>query len=146
MEQQSSKSWVKILLTLGVTVGVAFFATNYFLTTYHVSSKYSLEEISKEMNRNAPKMIDDATRLDSTTFAESTLNYHYTLIAIDRDSALVDYEALTAEMKQKAQENLDKNPVMSDYRENKITLHYFFNDNKQRPIFDYSVKHHAKQK
>lgn len=48
-------------------------------------SKESLQVAADYLNRQSPKMIDSATRLDKTTVDTRTIIYHYTLIGQSRD-------------------------------------------------------------
>jgi hypothetical protein len=67
------------------------------------------------------------------------------LINTDKDSTEFDFALIQSEMSQKAQENLNTNPVMKDYRENNISLHYIFKDKNNNNVFDYTVKPKVKK-
>jgi len=123
-----------------VSFVVAFLVASYFLSKNEPPVNETLVKISKEMNRSMPKMMDAETRLDSTSVGDNKLNYHYTLINVDKDSTYLNFEEVKSEMKEKAQNNLDTNPVMKEYRENDIALQYIFKDKNNNNIFDYTVK------
>ncbi len=128
------------IITFIVSFVVAFLVASYFLSKNEPPVNETLVKISKEMNRSMPKMMDAETRLDSTSVGSKKLNYHYTLINIDKDSAYLNFETVKSEMMEKAQSNLDTNPVMKEYRENDIALQYIFKDKNNNNIFDYTVK------
>lgn len=128
------------ILAFIISFVVAFLVASYFLSKNEPEVNETLVKISKEMNRSMPKMMDAETRLDSTSVGNNKLNYHYTLINIDKDSTYLNFEAVKSEMMEKAQSNLDTNPVMKEYRENDIALQYIFKDKNNNNVFDYTVK------
>ncbi|MDD3004213.1 hypothetical protein [Flavobacterium sp.] len=141
MQKGSNKITVTQIIVFGISFGLAYFATNYFFFNKKELPNDMLINVAKEMNASMPKMIDAETRLDSTSVENSTLNYHYTLINIDKDNANWNFDDIKSNMIIKAQENLDHNPSMKDYRENGVALHYIFNDKNQNELFSYTVKH-----
>ena len=141
MQKKSNKITLTHIIVFAISFGIAYFATNYFFFNKKETSNAMLINVSKEMNETMPKMIDAETRLDSTSVDNSTLNYHYTLINIDKDNADWNFDEIKSNMTIKAQENLDHNPSMKDYRDNDVSLHYIFNDKNQNQLFNYTVKH-----
>lgn len=137
---EKKKISVSQIIAFGISFLATYFIVNYFLSKNEPQVDETLVKISKEMNRSLPKMIDVETRLDSTSVGSNKLNYHYTLINIDKDSTILDIEAVKSEMMENAQSNLDTNPVMKEYRENDIALQYIFKDKNKNSIFDYTVK------
>ena len=144
MEKKSSKITPIQIVVFVISFAVAYFAVDYFFSKNDSTPNAMLVNVSKEMNQTMPKMMDSETRLDSTSVANETLNYHYTLINILKDSSEVDFNLVKSEMIQKAQHNLDTNAAMKEYRENDISLHYIFTDKEKNPVFDYTVKYDKK--
>ncbi|WP_432672835.1 hypothetical protein [Flavobacterium sp. SM2513] len=141
MEKTAKKKIIVQGIIFVISFGIAFFGANYFFSKKKETPNAMLVEASKEMNQSMPKMVDAATRLDSTSVESSTLNYHYTLINVVKDSSDMDFDLVKQTMTAKAQENLDTNTAMKEYRENGVSLHYIFKDKDQNEIFDYTVKH-----
>lgn len=141
MEKTAKKKIIVQGIIFVISFGIAFFGANYFFSKNKETPNAMLVEASKEMNQSMPKMVDEATRLDSTSVESSTLNYHYTLINVVKDSSDMDFDLVKQTMTAKAQENLDTNTAMKEYRENEISLHYIFKDKDQNEVFDYTVKH-----
>ncbi|WP_396177545.1 hypothetical protein [Flavobacterium sp.] len=133
------------LIVFGVTFAIAYFVTQYFLFKNEDTPNTMLVENARIANKNLPKMLDKETRLDSISVDNTTLKYHHTLINTDKDSTEFDFALIQSEMSQKAQENLNTNPVMKDYRENNISLHYIFKDKNNNNVFDYTVKPKVKK-
>ena len=133
------------IVAFGITFVLTFLVVSYLLSENEPPVNETLVKISKEMNRSMPKMLDAETRLDSTSVGNSKLNYHYTLINFPKDSMEIDFEAVKLEMMEKAQSNLDTNPVMKEYRKNNIALQYIFRDKNKNQVFDYTVKHQSKK-
>ncbi len=141
MENTKKKTTAVQIIIFVVSFAIAFFVARYFLSKDDNTPNAMLVEASKEMNQDMPKMLDVETRLDSTSVENTTLNYHYTLVNFPKDSSEVDFENVKSKMMKKAQTNLDTNPVMKEYRENDISLHYIFLDKNKNEVFDYTVKH-----
>lgn len=139
MEQKVKKITPAQVVIFAISFALAYFAANFFFSSEKEPSEM-LINVSNEMNRTLPKMLDDVTRLDSTTVNEMTLTYHYTLTKLLEKNPEIDLEAVKLEMKAKAQDNLDTNPVMNDYRVNNISLHYTFNDAENNKVFEYTVQ------
>lgn len=140
MEKKSKKITPAQIIVFAVSFAAAYFGANYLFSSSDKEPSVMLINASKEMNLTLPKMLDEATRLDSTTVSGLTLNYHYTLVDLLKDNPDIDLDAVKLDMKAKAQDNLDTNPVMNDYRVNNISLHYIFNDEKNNKVFDYTVQ------
>ena len=143
MEKKSSKITPIQIIIFVISFAVAYFAVDYFFSKSDSTPNAMLVTVSAEMNKTMPKMLDAETRLDSTSVENATLNYHYTLVNLSKESG-ENFAEVKANMKAQAQENLDTNAAMKDYRENDISLHYIFTDKEQNPVFDYTVKHDKK--
>ena len=141
MEKKSSKISPLQIVVFIVSFAVAYFAVDYFFSRNEATPNEMLVTVSKEMNKTMPKMVDAETRLDSTSVENSTLNYHYTLVNVIKDSTEIDLDEVKNTMKSRAQMNIDTNEAMKDYRENDISLQYIFVDKEQNKVFDYTVKH-----
>ena len=141
MEKKSSKISPLQIVVFIVSFAVAYFAVDYFFSRNEATPNEMLVTVSKEMNKTMPKMVDAETRLDSTSVENSTLNYHYTLVNVIKDSTEIDLDEVKITMKSRAQMNIDTNEAMKDYRENDISLQYIFVDKEQNKVFDYTVKH-----
>jgi hypothetical protein len=140
MEKTAKKRIIVQGVIFTVSFAFAFFGAKYLFSNNKDTPNEMLVKNSKEMNKSMPKMLDAQIRLDSTSVENVTLNYYYTLINIDKDSTFLDFETVKSEMIKKAQGNLDTNPVMKEYRENNISLHYILKDKNKKSIFDYTVK------
>ena len=145
MEKKSKKISVPQIIAFGISFGIAFFVANYFFSRNTDTPNGMLIEVSKQMNKSMPKMMDAETRLDSTSVQNETLNYHYTLINISDENKYIDFDTVKEQMKAKAQDNLATNPVMEEYRKNNISLHYIFKDKNSKPVFDYTVNYQNKK-
>lgn len=141
MEKKSSKISPLQIVIFIISFAVAYFAANYFFSKDDDSATIMLLQVSQEMNKTMPKMVDSETRLDSTSAKNTTLSYHYTLVNVQKDSTEIDLAEVKETMKSRAQINIDTNEAMKDYRENDISLQYIFVDKEQNKVFDYTVKH-----
>lgn len=144
MENTAKKRVIIQGVIFVVSFALAFFVAKYLFSINKETPNDMLLKASKEMNATMPSMVDAETRLDSASVENLTLNYHYTLINVVKDSSDMDFDLVKKTMTAKAQENLDTNAAMKDYRENAISLHYIFKDKNQSDVFDYTVKHTTK--
>jgi hypothetical protein len=141
MEKDSKKKIVIQVIIFVISFAVSFFVASYFLSSNPKTPNAMLLENSREANRDLPKMLDAETRLDSITVENATLKYHHTLISTLKDSSELDFELIEAGMMKIAQENLDTNPVMKEFRDNDVSLEHIFRDKEKNVVFDYTVRH-----
>jgi hypothetical protein len=142
MEKKANK-----ISVLKVVVFIFSFAAGYFIIAYlldknEITANEMLLEHSRQENQKLPRMLDEETRLDSLSVENITLKFHHTLLSTVKDSSDLDFELIKEGMIKIAQENLDTNLVMKDYRDNNVSLHYIFTDKNEKEVFDYTVKHH----
>lgn len=141
MADDSKKKVVGQVVIFIISFAIAFFVADYFLSSNHETPNAMLLENSRKVNRNMPKMLDSETRLDSTTVENDTITYHHTLINTTKDRSELDFDTIKTTMIEKAQNNLNTNPDMKDYRENNISVHYIFKDKDKNKVFDYTIKY-----
>lgn len=119
-----------------VVFAVAFFGTQYLMKP---NLGKELQKVAADLNQKCPMQVDNDTRLDKADFeAPKTIQYRYTILTVDKDS-LPDTEAPKKFLRQQSQENLDTAPGMKLFREQDVTLHYFYNDKNGKPIFDFAI-------
>ena len=86
-----------------------------------------LVDLSNELNKNCPLMIDAETRLDNTVALPNNIfQYNYSLIIIDKESINID-EAKTY-LEQQIVNTAKTNPDLKVFRDNKTTLRYTYKD------------------
>src|SRR3954464_3521988 len=96
------KKFIVLALVL-VALAAAFFVTEGFLDAMlrggsSASTARRLAEVSSHMNAELPKLLDQATRLDTTTAGPGNrLTYICTLVNYSKDE--LDLAVFTAEMK-----------------------------------------------
>lgn len=87
---------------------------------------------SEELNATLPMMVDDLTRLDSSSASDNrTLNYYYTLVGLNLDSVILVNDTATLNEFQSIMydvllENVMTTQDMTFYRENQATLSYHY--------------------
>jgi hypothetical protein len=105
----------------------------------------AIKESSDELNATLPMMVDDLTRLDSSTTGENrTLNYYYTLVGLNLDSVILVNDTATLNefqniMYQVLLENVQITQDMAFYRENQATLNYQYYTSSNDFAFDVSI-------
>jgi len=142
MEKKANNIRLLQVLIFIISFVAAYFVAAYFLDKNEITPNAMLLEHARQENRNLPKMLDAETRLDSLSVENTTLKFHHTLLSTVKDSTELDFELIKEGMMKIAQENLDTNLVMKDYRDNDVSLHYIFIDKNKKEVFDYTVKSH----
>lgn len=88
-----------------------------------------LMKVASELNENCPIMVDAETRLDNAvTLPDKVFQYNYTLINLHIDSINIpDFEEY---MKPQILNNVKTNPDLKLFRENEVTMSYYYKDSK----------------
>ena len=138
MEAGKKKQGVQIAIFI-ITFVVAFFGTKWAMSQFK-SSHTELKNAAVELSKMCPKMIDAATRIDSAVALDNTLQYHYTLVAIDKSVTTIPLKEASQFCQKNAQTNLDSNPSMKFYRDNKVSLEYHYRDKNGKPLFQFAIQ------
>ena len=94
-------------------------------------------ELSSELNKRMPIVVDKETRLDSTAPGPSkTLSYQYTLLNFD--GVKVEEKELS-EIRTRARANYQTNPAMKSLREMGVTLRYRYNNKSGAFVGEFSL-------
>ena len=109
---------------------------NFNSSPYDIHS--ALEETAQKINEKCPMTIDKDTRLDNVAIlSNKTILYNYTLINssiedLNLDSVKDDFSInLTNKVK--------TNPGLKKFRENNVTMSYYYADKNGRFIFKHTV-------
>ena len=140
--EQSTKQKNKRTLMLQAVTFVVFFALAFFGTKFLFRKDIGdeLQKVSTEMNKTLPMKVDDDTRLDNTQFiAPRTIQYNYTVVALDSDSMTMDLDGLKKFAMEQTQKQLDTAPEMKLFRENDVTMKYNYKDKKGKYLLDFSI-------
>lgn len=86
-----------------------------------------LMKVADELNANCPVMVDSETRLDNAfAMPGNVFQYNYTLINLVKDSINIqDFEEY---MKPRIVSNAKTNPDLQLFRDNKVTMNYYYKD------------------
>lgn len=123
---------------IGFIVGfiIMFFVTQSF---FKPSFDKQLVEFANEFNKNCPMNLDEYTLLKNVVaLPNKTIQYNYTLIGMTKAEVKIDtvkkyvFPALL--------QNLKSNPDMKFFRENKVTLNYYYSDKNGEFVTQYVVK------
>jgi hypothetical protein len=118
----------KTAVGIGVGLIVAVLLQHFvFPRLFAPSIDSQLMDMTSQMNKNCPYMVDSDTRLDNVVpGAEKTIIYNYTLINFNRDD--LDIENFESIMKPQILNVVRTNPQMKTLRDNKITFIYNYKD------------------
>lgn len=112
-----------------------FFVTQSF---FKPSFDKQLVEFANEFNKNCPMNLDEYTLLKNVVaLPNKTVQYNYTLIGMTKAEVKIDtvkkyvFPALLL--------NLKSNPDMKFFRENKVTLNYYYSDKNGAFVTKYVV-------
>lgn len=84
-------------------------------------------KVASELNKSCPMMVDSETRLDNAiALPDNVFQYNYTLINLPLDSiSTQDFEEY---MKPQILNNVKTNPDLQTFRDNKVTMAYYYKD------------------
>ena len=105
-----------------------------------VITDVKLFEITKEINKNLPKMVDLETRADSTiALSNKTIQYNFTLLNYLIEE--VNSEELKSQFYPIILNNIKTNNDMRLLKDNNITIIYLFSDKNGCDLFKLVYDH-----
>jgi hypothetical protein len=128
---------------IGVIVGIITFTLVYWGIQYVFFRdefvNKQLVSASSEVNKLCPVMVDSETRLDNTVaLPENVFQYNYTLINMAKDD--IDVEQLKTTVEPAIINNVKTNPDVKTFRDNNITMAYYYYDKNNLFLFKIIVK------
>jgi hypothetical protein len=86
-----------------------------------------LTQVSSEINKSTPMMVDKITRLDNVlALSNRKIQYNYTITSILKKE--IDTSAFIKEMRPLIVNNASTNPEMESFRELDVTMIYCYRD------------------
>jgi hypothetical protein len=124
------KQKINLKTVIGIIVGIVVAALLQQIVIpklFAPSIDSQLMDMTSEMNKNCPYMVDSDTRLDNVVpGAGKTIIYNYTLINFNRDD--IDIESFESIMRPQILNVVKTNPQMKTLRDNDITFVYNYKD------------------
>ncbi len=123
---------------IGVVVGavVGLFVTQ---SLFKPSIDKQLSEIANEMNKTCPINVDESTTLKNVVaLTNKTIQYNYVLVGITK--AEVEIDTIKKYVFPGILQNVKTNPELKLFRDNKVSLKYYYVDKNGEFIADYIVK------
>ena len=123
---------------IGFIIGfiVMFFVTQ---SLFKPSIDKQLVEIASELNKTCPMNIDEYTMLKNVVaLPNKTIQYNYILIGITK--AEVKLDTVKKYVFPGVLQNAKTNPGMKLFRDNKVTLKYYYSDKNGAFVTEYIVK------
>jgi hypothetical protein len=136
--EQTPNNKMNLKTLAGITVGVVVMVLvqQFFLKA--PSFDKQMMQVASELNKTCPIMVDAETRLDNTVaLPDKVFVYNYTLVNQVKDS--VNVEQLKNYMEPIVTNNMKTNPSMKFYRDNKITMSYYYKDKNGVFVFKIDV-------
>lgn len=140
-----TKKRLSIKYWIGFTITFTIFAITSHLVgpkiiqyIYKPAFNKVLMQTASEINKSCPIMVDNATRLDNTIVLPNDIfQYNYTITAYEKDSLNVDQ--LKKEMEPSILNNVKTNPDLKVFRDNDITMKYYYKDKNGVYLFTISI-------
>ena len=126
-------SWATVIAFV-VTFGVAYFATQYFLSP---SIHSQLEKVAEEMNKTLPVKVDEYMTLEHVGANGKTIQYDYKLT--ENVKSEVNLDTVKKYVFSSVLENVKNNPEMEALRKNNVTFKYTYKDKNGVFVCDYVV-------
>lgn len=127
---------IKTLIGFLIGFGVMFYVTQYLLSP---SVDKQLVKVANEMNKSCPMNIDEFTILKNViALPNKTIQYNYTLVGIKKSDVKID--TLKKYFFPTVLQNAKTNPGMKMFRDNKVTINYYYDDKDGKFVTEYIVK------
>jgi hypothetical protein len=128
--------------TIGAVVGIAAFALSYFAVQQvffrPASFDKTMMKVASELNKTCPVMIDKETRLDNAVaLPDNIFQYNYTLVNFDKSQVNID--TVKKYVEPGLINNIKTNPDLKLYRDNKVTMAYYYRDKNGEFVLKISV-------
>jgi hypothetical protein len=123
---------------LGFVIGfiIMFFVTQSF---FKPTFDKQLVEFANEFNKNCPMNIDEYTTLKNVVaLPNKTVQYNYILVGITKAEVKID--TVKKYVFPGVLQNVKSNPEMKFFRDNKVTLNYYYSDKNGEFVTEYVVK------
>lgn len=82
------------------------------------------------LNKQCPVMVDEATRLDSCSYADKTIKYFYTIT----DQSKLDMKAFKSGANEILKESVKSNKEMAPIKMLKMNIQYFYADTSGKEL------------
>lgn len=125
MESKNKKKTINLIggLLAGLTIAILI---NQIIFKAPSFDKQMMAAASK-INESCPIIVDQDTRLDNTiVLPKNIFQYNYTLVNLIKDS--IDINGLKDYLQLNILNNIKTNPDLKTYRDNKVTMAYFYKD------------------
>ena len=125
-----------------IIIGSIAFLVAYFLVQqlFFKTPNFDkiLMEIASDLNESCPMMIDSDIRGDNVVALRPKIfQYNYTFINMEKDE--YDFISLKNDMEPIMINSVRTNPNMKFFRDNKVTLKYYYKDKNGNYLFTISV-------
>ncbi|KQM49803.1 hypothetical protein ASE55_10030 [Chryseobacterium sp. Leaf201] len=100
-----------------------------------------LKEAAAGMNKLGPQMMSDGIRLDSVSVQPGKIfKYNYTLTEDVKESVSPEeIEAFKKQAKEGALAVVKTSPEIKEFRDNDVTMTYFYYDKNGKPTMDFTI-------
>ncbi|PJJ68283.1 hypothetical protein [Chryseobacterium geocarposphaerae] len=100
-----------------------------------------LKEVATNMNKLTPQILNDGIRLDSVSaLPNKVFKYNYTLTDDVKESVTpAEIETFKSQAKEGAIRTVKTSQDMEEFRNNDVTLQYFYSDKNGKPTADFTI-------
>ena len=129
---------MKRLLLLFSLISLACLIAFWGCASKNKELNHKLNEMASNLNGSTPVMLDRFTRFDSASVTKNNeFCYYYTILNT------TNADSLFKELKQSISENIRSqvasSPDLRIFRDNDVTLRYFYRDSLQNVVHDITV-------
>jgi hypothetical protein len=127
---------------IGYFIGAVMFVLAYFAVQQFIfkSSGYDkvLMQVASELNKTCPIMVDEFTRLDNAVAVpDNIFQYNYTLVKTTKTEVSLD--TFRKYVEPAIINNIKTNPELKFFRDNKITMIYYYKDKNGEFVNKFTV-------
>jgi hypothetical protein len=107
-------------------------------TSKNKELNHKLNEMASNLNVSTPVMLDRFTRFDSASVTkDNEFCYYYTILNTTNADSL--FKELGQGISEKIRSQVASSPDLRIFRENDVTLRYFYRDSLQNVVHDITV-------
>ncbi len=133
---EKKKYNLKTILGFVFGFSVMFFVTQYF---FNPSIDKQLTGFANEFNKTCPMTIDQYTTLKNVVaLPDKTIQYNYVLVGMTK--AEVKLDTVKKYVFPSILQNVKTNPGMKLFRDNKVTINYYYADKNGEFVTEYIVR------
>jgi hypothetical protein len=125
-----------------IIISLAAFVLTYYAIQQIFFKEYSFNDVmieaANQLNESCPLMVDEETQLDNAVvLPDNIFQYNYTMVNSEKQE--INTTELRNYLEPLLTNNVKTNPDLKIYRDNKVTMNYYYKDKFGEAVMKISV-------